>query len=82
MENKTAVSWLVEQLAMQNGLAFYNDNQDIIQQAKAMEKEQMMNMYLRGIENYDPTFKRKSQWTSANNDTPTGVEWWWKNNNL
>jgi hypothetical protein len=47
-----------------------------------MEKEQMMNMYLRGIENYDPTFKRKSQWTSANNDTPTGVEWWWKNNNL
>jgi hypothetical protein len=74
MEQQTAVSWLVEQLAMQNRLAFYNDNQDIIQQAKAMEKEQMMNMYLRGIENYDPTFKRKSQWTSANNDTPTGVE--------
>jgi hypothetical protein len=27
------------------------------------EKEQMKNMYLKGIENYDPTFKRKSQWT-------------------
>lgn len=45
MENKvTAVEWLIEKLAMQNGsfhaIAFYNDNQDIIQQAKAMEKEQ------------------------------------------
>lgn len=79
MENKqTAVEWLIEKLegdyskiAILIGLKEYNT---IIKQAKAMEKEQMMNMYLRGIENYDPTFKRKSQWTSANNDTPTGVE--------
>jgi hypothetical protein len=27
------------------------------------EKEQLKEMYLNGIENYDPTFKRKSQWT-------------------
>ena len=24
-------------------------------------------MYLKGIENYDPTFKRKSQWTPVDN---------------
>ena len=29
-----------------------------VEQAKAMEKEQMKEMYLKGIENYDPTFKR------------------------
>ena len=26
---------------------------------KRMEKEEMKEMYLKGIENYDPTFKRK-----------------------
>ena len=43
MENKqTAVEWLVEQLENHNGVtrpAFEN----VIQQAKAMEKEQMVN---------------------------------------
>jgi hypothetical protein len=29
----------------------------LIEQAKAMEKEQIENAYLRGIANYDPTFK-------------------------
>lgn len=53
MANKqTAVSWLVEQLAMQNGsfhaIAFYNDNQDIIQQAEAMGKEQHKKTWERG----------------------------------
>ena len=28
---------------------------------KAMESEQLKEMYLKGIENYDPTFKRKEQ---------------------
>jgi hypothetical protein len=26
-----------------------------------MEREQLKEMYLKGIENYDPTFKRKEQ---------------------
>lgn len=33
------------------------------------EKEQLKEMYLKGIENYDPTFKRKSQWTEVDNMT-------------
>jgi hypothetical protein len=28
--------------------------------AKEMEKQQLKEMYLKGIENYDPTFTRKS----------------------
>jgi len=31
-----------------------------------MEKEQLKDMYLRGIENYDPPFKRKSQSVNKN----------------
>jgi hypothetical protein len=31
------------------------------EQAKEMEKEQLKDRYLRGIENYDPTFKRQEQ---------------------
>ena len=32
---------------------------EAIEQAKEMEKQQMKEMYLKGIENYDPTFKKK-----------------------
>jgi hypothetical protein len=70
---KTAVEWLVEQLARKHNefqaLTFYHDHNEEIEQAKAMEKDQMKNMYLKGIENYDPTFKRKSQWTEATEST-------------
>jgi hypothetical protein len=34
-----------------------------------MEQKQMKEMYLNGIKNYDPTFKRKSQWTEVDNMT-------------
>lgn len=34
---------------------------DIVDQAKAMEKKQMKEMYLKGIGNYDPAFKIKEQ---------------------
>jgi hypothetical protein len=30
-----------------------------IAEAKAMERKNLKEMYLKGIENYDPTFKRK-----------------------
>ena len=42
---KTAVEWLVEQLARKNNefqaLTFYYDHKEEIQQAKEMEKEQI-----------------------------------------
>ena len=31
----------------------------ILEEAKEMHKQEMKEMYLKGIENYDPTFKRK-----------------------
>ena len=43
---------------------------EIFEQAKAMHKEEMKEMYLKGIGNYDPTFKRKDNETfGAKNDT-------------
>jgi len=73
MKQQTAVEWLIEKLegddskiARVIGLKEYNS---ITKQAKQMENEQLKNMYLKGIENYDPTFKRKSQWTEVDNMT-------------
>ena len=47
---KTAVEWLVEQLARKHNefqaLTFYYDNKEEIEQAKAMEKEQIKMDYV------------------------------------
>lgn len=51
---QTAVEWFIQQI-------FKIDNDmnidEIIDKAKEMEKEQIKDAYLRGIKNYDPTFK-------------------------
>jgi hypothetical protein len=51
---KTAVEWVVEQLARKHNefqaLTFYYDHKDEIEQAKAMEKEQICNAYTDGLE--------------------------------
>jgi hypothetical protein len=53
MTKQTAVEWLVEQYYESEGkLTRYE-----FEQAKAMEDEQMKEMYLKGIANYDSTFK-------------------------
>ena len=61
---KTAVEWLQELYDSRPAYEEFILDEEF-EQAKQMEKEQMKNMYLKGIENYDPTFKRKSQWTEA-----------------
>ena len=59
MENKqTAVEWLVEQLATKIGtsfhaITFYHDNDELIKQAKSMEKEQIINAFENGEDNID-----------------------------
>ena len=56
---QTALEWLVNELELyyigESKLVHY----EIIEQAKEMEKQQIKDAYLRGIENYDPTFKNK-----------------------
>ena len=46
---QTAVEWLVEQLARKHNefqaLTFYYDHKDEIEQAKQMEKEQIINAF-------------------------------------
>jgi len=54
---QTAVEWFIE--LFKDEPRFLNDFALEIEQAKEMEKQQMKEMYLKGIENYDPTFKKK-----------------------
>jgi hypothetical protein len=51
---ETAIQWLLEEL--NNGRHLTDE---LIEQAKEMENQQLKEMYLKGIENYDPTFKNK-----------------------
>jgi hypothetical protein len=59
---QTAVEWLELNLL---GLISFDSEElrvkykERVAIAKEMEKQQLKEMYLKGIENYDPTFKRK-----------------------
>jgi hypothetical protein len=57
----TAVEWLLENLISEPYLeADFEHNEKCWNKAEEMEKQQLKEMYLKGIENYDPTFTRKS----------------------
>lgn len=56
MKKQTAVEYLLERMGLEQ-LMF---PKEIIDKAKEMEKNQLKEMYLKGIENYDPTFKKKA----------------------
>jgi hypothetical protein len=56
---KTAVEWFAGEI--KGGKLITNQKfEELLQKAKEMEKQQLKDAYLRGIENYDPTFTRKS----------------------
>ena len=44
----------------------------ILEQALEMEKQQLKEMYLKGIENYDSTFKNQMYVDSTPNDIDSG----------
>jgi hypothetical protein len=61
----TAIEWLELQFEKYTRAGVQVPNEKLFkltEKAKQKEKEQLKEMYLKGIENYDPTFKRKSQW--------------------
>jgi hypothetical protein len=57
-KQQTAVEWLVEKIENNVHHTIKIPN-EYFEQAKEMEREQMKEMYLKGIANYDPTFKIK-----------------------
>jgi len=61
--DETAVNWLYYELQDQfpKELSQMDDSkfEAILQKARQIEQQRLKEMYLRGIENYDPTFKRK-----------------------
>jgi hypothetical protein len=56
---QTAVEWLIETITKKHDKDFSTFYGAEIEQAKEMEKKQLKEMYLKGIENYDSTFKNK-----------------------
>jgi hypothetical protein len=55
---QTAVEWLYEQLEWDD-LMHIEYIHKLYSQAKEIEKQQIKDAYLRGIKNYDPTFKNE-----------------------
>jgi hypothetical protein len=69
MKKQTAVEWYIEQEQILGdklsegiiGLSLFNDEVAKLKiQAKQMEKEQMKEMYVKGIKNYDPTYPNET----------------------
>lgn len=69
-KQQTAVEWLNDKIlgldvefdmTLISRETYWIKRKEILEQAKKMESQQMKEMYLKGIENYDPTFKRKEQ---------------------
>jgi hypothetical protein len=56
-----AVEWLAEQINGLDTAVSLNYFKQKVEQAKEMEEKQLKEMYLKGIENYDPTFKQQEQ---------------------
>ena len=58
MSKQTAVEWLLSEI-QRLPLEHRVEKSHLYMHALAMEQEQLKEMYLKGIANYDPTFKRK-----------------------
>jgi hypothetical protein len=60
---QTAVEWLEKEIFRSYKFLLQKVDctrlEESINKAKEMERQQMKEMYLKGIENYDPTFKNK-----------------------
>jgi hypothetical protein len=52
MKQKTAVKWLLQKIEDKNGKEFSSYYQEFIEQAKAKEKEQILDAFNSGL-NYD-----------------------------
>ena len=59
---QTAVEWLEEELKANLKKVILEGDSELMEslfkQAKEMEKQQLKEMYLKGIENYDTTFNK------------------------
>jgi hypothetical protein len=62
-DGQTVVNWLYYELQDQfpKEISQMDDSkfEEIFQKARQIEQQRLKEIYLRGIENYDPTFKRK-----------------------
>ena len=68
----TAVEFVVEQLEQLIPFGHQLAIRIILEQALEREKQQLKEMYLKGIENYDPTFKNQMYVDSTPNDIDSG----------
>ena len=55
----TAVEWVFDKMSNVAAGNSSLNTEEILEKGREMEREQLKEIYLKGIENYDPTFKRK-----------------------
>ena len=72
MKKQTAVEWLLQAIEGKNGTEFSSYYLEFIEQAKAMEKEQIMNAYLEGESDADHYEDSASRFY---NETYGGYKW-------
>ena len=59
---QTTIEWLEEEfIKLESTIGVHGVMYELLERAKTMERQQMKEMYLKGIENYDPTFKRREE---------------------
>ena len=67
INKQSSVEWLEQKILYIVPSSQKEDLIKLVEQAKAMHNKEMKEMYLKGIENYDPTFKRKDNETFGGN---------------
>ena len=57
MKQKTAVEWLLDELILCNELILKGENYKLMEQAKSIEKEQILNAWCDGLDKVNPLQK-------------------------
>ena len=66
---QSSIEWLKDEISIHLNFDQRLYLKELFEQAKEMHKQEMKEMYLRGIKNYDPTFKIKDNEIFNNDGT-------------
>jgi len=62
---QTAVEWLIDQLVTGNEVTLKGENYKLFDQAKEMEKEQIVESFSLGIISHHDAFKNQNKWNNG-----------------
>jgi len=74
MNKQTAVEWLIDNLPQRFKNAMLMDSKEIVEQAKAMEKEQLITSWHNGYDNQSPMIDEENCGDNYYNETYGGEQ--------